>query len=672
MPALRSASRRTSGGYGRRRSSIAPLVAKPGTYGYAAPTAPSTILPDAASASSSSLTPSNQATVTFAPNVTPITYNAPSPDDSSCDDLPRPGDTDVTAPLFPPSNQPAPAPRRKRVAPGKRRSLGYIPRPPNAFMLFRANFVRSRHIPGSLEATHSSLSKIIGTVWRSLSLREKATWEKKAKDAKAEHKIMYPDYKFRPVHGKARAPIGSYSNSDYNAARTIKHEMEEKRSEDIASLLLQGKKGDELTDAVNELDVRRRAEYALSKSETATDRAFTDSPSPGPELLYNPNIPDGYGTDVPMSMPKYPHPLNLDPGAFYLSRDVSSPPSSTLTAGSPYQMPLPMPLYQQQQQLDSSDRWRHRRSSSVPLPTECHYGPFYGHDEATMSVNSNALTLPPIHFPIDHTNVGSWMLPPPPTAAEDSLSGAAIGISAGSQRMSLSWGSMGSTGYMRPSFSFGFRNSYSSTWYAAGGTGYAANTFDPIGRRASSAQAFFSPTSFKFNTCGSDAAEYEQQLPEELPDADTSLFHPGFLNTFGGAPVSELAMANFEVQQASVLHAPQPMNPVSPLNSVEFHPPAPQYSEPPAPEVYDVQDPVVMESSTPTPVAQTSSLSPQLQYPESAAPTPAPEPVHYPPFEFASDSGELHFAARPSIDIGMLIAKPVDMAYAASYANEFE
>ena len=40
--------------------------------------------------------------------------------------------------------------------------MGYIPRPPNAFMLFRADFVRQKHVPGSIEQNHGSLSKIIG------------------------------------------------------------------------------------------------------------------------------------------------------------------------------------------------------------------------------------------------------------------------------------------------------------------------------------------------------------------------------------------------------------------------------------------------------------------------------------------------------------------------------
>ena len=95
--------------------------------------------------------------VTFAPNVTPGTYveDADAADDT--DDVSSPTDA-----LFAPTQVQEPAPSRRRVPPGKRRSQGYIPRPPNAFMLFRADFVRQKHVPGSIETNHGSLSKIIG------------------------------------------------------------------------------------------------------------------------------------------------------------------------------------------------------------------------------------------------------------------------------------------------------------------------------------------------------------------------------------------------------------------------------------------------------------------------------------------------------------------------------
>lgn len=49
---------------------------------------------------------------------------------------------------------------------GKRRDPSYIPRPSNAFILFRSAFIRDRKVSDKVEGNHSSLSKIIGNVHR--------------------------------------------------------------------------------------------------------------------------------------------------------------------------------------------------------------------------------------------------------------------------------------------------------------------------------------------------------------------------------------------------------------------------------------------------------------------------------------------------------------------------
>lgn len=75
----------------------------------------------------------------------------------------------------------------------------HIPRPPNAFILFRSAFIRSRKISPSIEGNHSTLSKIIGQLWRGLPLLERKEWEEKAKIAQEEHRMRYPDWRFKPA-----------------------------------------------------------------------------------------------------------------------------------------------------------------------------------------------------------------------------------------------------------------------------------------------------------------------------------------------------------------------------------------------------------------------------------------------------------------------------------------
>ncbi|KAJ3812723.1 high mobility group box domain-containing protein, partial [Lentinula lateritia] len=86
-------------------------------------------------------------------------------------------------------------PRAKNV-------VDHIPRPANAFMLFRSDFVKQRHKPGSFETNHCSSSKDIGTRWKLLTDEDKAVWYMKATIEKAKHQEMYPDYRYRPSYRK--------------------------------------------------------------------------------------------------------------------------------------------------------------------------------------------------------------------------------------------------------------------------------------------------------------------------------------------------------------------------------------------------------------------------------------------------------------------------------------
>ncbi|KAL5522924.1 hypothetical protein ACEPAF_1191 [Sanghuangporus sanghuang] len=146
---------------------------------------------------------------TFAPNVTPITYpsdpasptsngrssSSPQPDGTDADIK----ESDEFAGIAATTTSSA-GPSRPRRRGGRKDSIDHIPRPPNAFMLFRQNFVHQRHVPGSIETSHNSLSKIVGNCWKALPSKEKKVWEALAEKKKEEHKIQYPHYRFQPKH----------------------------------------------------------------------------------------------------------------------------------------------------------------------------------------------------------------------------------------------------------------------------------------------------------------------------------------------------------------------------------------------------------------------------------------------------------------------------------------
>ncbi|PPQ65540.1 hypothetical protein CVT26_000497 [Gymnopilus dilepis] len=185
-------------------------------------------------------------------------------------------------------------PVKSRTSSSKKRlSQGYIPRPQNAFMLFRADFIKTRHIPGSAETSNQSLSKYIGELiftyemaWKALTTEEKNEWEVKAKHEKAAHKLKYPEYRFRPVHTKHKRAHAAASHSALLSAAKARAKRSqargtegEQRWEEVTRLLLEGKKGEELLSAIEELDRGAPREAPLNVKLHVQGRPFASAPA---------------------------------------------------------------------------------------------------------------------------------------------------------------------------------------------------------------------------------------------------------------------------------------------------------------------------------------------------------------------------------------------------------
>lgn len=95
-----------------------------------------------------------------------------------------------------------------------------------------------------------------GNCWKALPEAEKKVWDARAKKAKAEHQKTYPNYRFRPVHNKNKK----------NKSKVPVEPSDERRCEEVAALLLEGKKGEELAAAVRRLDLDRARETTGSQS----------------------------------------------------------------------------------------------------------------------------------------------------------------------------------------------------------------------------------------------------------------------------------------------------------------------------------------------------------------------------------------------------------------------
>ncbi|KAJ3557911.1 hypothetical protein NP233_g11621 [Leucocoprinus birnbaumii] len=126
--------------------------------------------------------PTDPSGVSFTPNVTPVSFNegpVSSPDSPASENV-----------MFPPTDDNSSGPRRP--AHSKKKPENHIPRPPNAFILFRSSFIKQQHVSTEVETNHSTLSKIIGLTWQNLPEKERQVWHAKAKAALEEHKRKFP------------------------------------------------------------------------------------------------------------------------------------------------------------------------------------------------------------------------------------------------------------------------------------------------------------------------------------------------------------------------------------------------------------------------------------------------------------------------------------------------
>jgi HMG box factor len=84
-------------------------------------------------------------------------------------------------------------------------SASKIPRPRNAFILFRQKYHQSVLDEGNVIRTNPEVSRELGRRWRALSPEEKNHWNNLANEEKKNHAKKYPGYRYTPRrNGKAK------------------------------------------------------------------------------------------------------------------------------------------------------------------------------------------------------------------------------------------------------------------------------------------------------------------------------------------------------------------------------------------------------------------------------------------------------------------------------------
>src|SRR5581483_315064 len=85
---------------------------------------------------------------------------------------------------------------RKRKA-----DKNYIPRPKNCFMAYREH-IKEKFLSENPGMNNKVVSVLAANMWNNEPEDVKEIWRERAKQLKIEHKLKYPDYKFKPQKKK--------------------------------------------------------------------------------------------------------------------------------------------------------------------------------------------------------------------------------------------------------------------------------------------------------------------------------------------------------------------------------------------------------------------------------------------------------------------------------------
>jgi hypothetical protein len=184
----------------------------------------------------------------------------------------------------------------------RRRGPNHVPRPLNSFFLFKTDWLAKRKsLLAGIEQDHRQLNRMASSEWRKLPPEAKQRFKDAAHQAKVEHSIKYPGYRFTPK------PRG-----DRRKRKTKRNEPEVLlRNEEAARLVSQGVTGDALRQALTDYDRR-------CSDEKQNCVASTPSPSSLSEGL--PSTPSALA------------PVILPPPPFDANQSYSRAPQPTTTS----------------------------------------------------------------------------------------------------------------------------------------------------------------------------------------------------------------------------------------------------------------------------------------------------------------------------------------------------
>jgi hypothetical protein len=169
-------------------------------------------------------------------------------------------------------------------------SRPHIPRPPNAFMIFRSHFLKSGATDGG-DRRQQNLSRLAGTAWNSLTSEAKAKWHEEAAQALLKHQKEHPNYKFTP------APRGSRRAK--NTIRVKCEDSEKGKHRDVRDKYI-------CMPGVSETRRRQRAVKREHRVESSTRISPPKPTSPSSPAQLLPALPCSAFDDSPALPPCFP------------------------------------------------------------------------------------------------------------------------------------------------------------------------------------------------------------------------------------------------------------------------------------------------------------------------------------------------------------------------------
>ncbi|ORY54748.1 hypothetical protein BCR35DRAFT_355851 [Leucosporidium creatinivorum] len=298
-----------------------------------------------------------------------------------------------------------------------------VPRPMNAWLLFRTAKVRelkSEEPDQRMSKQQGELSKIIAEMWRNEDPATKQIYERLALDAKREHKQKYPDYKFAPLPkekkpaksrsvtpssaGLSRTPSGRtiYDHPQWPRKRASSSSLIAAAGERIESAVAGPSSGPSvLAGSVQQLGSSTEGYYRAPTAQEqygdaypATRNEWTPTSLP-PPLLPPPLHQKSHSHQIPYvhsHQPTAPHPQLYEPvDQHWFPAETSQRDHHTFTPPIPLLPPSsyvqPYPLSRRHTVSDRHDLYSHTRPTSDAPPSSL---PF--------AYPSSTAVAPPEHY----------------------------------------------------------------------------------------------------------------------------------------------------------------------------------------------------------------------------------------------------------------------------------